>query len=512
MGLDKIFDLIEVPGSFLEAVKRHKLTTERHSQQEIVDSYSRCARFMDDLFISPTAKWQNLFAHIVDLEPSIYHRDCLAIHELFELKTYVYHYQLLRSHAIERGLNHYDLPDLSKLFQLLDPEQGKIPSFRLSPLYSSILRDLDKERGALSQLLKHKRQDYLALASRSLNLPNLKDEFILSRSQTELISKIADSGFFILSRESIANLIYVLADNPETHAIKADLAEIKRKIETEENAVLYELSKKVQAFAADISIAVKSVKELGWDFSLAAFARKYDCCIPSIADEIELIHARNLPLQLALENSKRIYQKQNLTFSTRANLITGPNMGGKTSILKCLAQFSELIKRAIPLPAEKVSMPLYDFVYYNHSDEGENLSSFGSEVVAFCDALKRPGRGLFLLDEFGKGTNPREGEALATAVIRYLANSNHTTVAATHFTAPAMLKEICQFQIKGIQSALDATTYEDIHQRLRYLANAMDYELISLNTQKTPPMDALKIAKILGLPQDILTLINLEDE
>jgi len=511
LGLDRIYDLIDVPGTFLETVKRYKLSHEKLSQEEIMTAYQRRGLFIEELRFKGKAKWQNLLAHIPDLEPAIYSRGDLAVHELYELKSYIFHYQALRSHAISYKPDMYSLPDLQSLFDLLDPEGARIPSFRLSPLYSPELIKLDQARASLSLELKHKRHDHLENARRELNIPTLKEEFILARSQSNLIHKISESKYYTLTRESIANMVFRLADNRDTLAIKADLSELLKKIETEEDTILNNLSQKVAEYAQTLATAVKSVKEIGWDFSVAAFALKYDCCLPEISERIELKHARNLPLQLGLERSKRDYQKLDMSFCPQANLITGPNMGGKTSILKCLAQFALMLCRAIPLPAASACLPCYDFVYYNHASEGEDLSSFGSEVVAFCEALKLPGRGLFLLDEFAKGTNPREGEALAAAVISHLSNSRHSTIAATHFTAPAMLKGINQYQIKGIDAALVKSDSDDLHERLRLLANSMNYELLRLDESKNPPLDALRIAKILGLPDNIISRVKLED-
>lgn len=512
LGLDKIYDLIDVPGSFLETVKRYKLSVEKLCPQDVEVAYRRRGLFLAELRQGGGSEWNKLLAHIGSLDPSVYTRGSLAVHELFELKSYLYHYQALRLHCKTRKLATYQLPDLQSLFRLLDPEGGNIPSFRLSPLYSSKLQELDQARGALSLRLKHERYACLEKARQALKNPNLKEEFVLPRSQIELIDKIQKSQYYVLSRENIANLIFNLADSPEALIIKNDLAELSKTMEIVEEGILMRLSEQVAEFADGIATAVASVLELGWDYSLAAFALKYNCCLPEIGERIDIKQARNLPLQLHLEKNKRKYQKQNLNFCTKANLITGPNMGGKTSILKCLAQFAQLICRAIPLPAESVTMPIYEYVFYNHSSEGENLSSFGSEVVAFSEALKHRGRGLYLLDEFAKGTNPREGEALATAVIRYLSNSPHTTIAATHFTAPAMLQDIRQYQIKGIDTEFCKPDGDGIQERLRSLANAMNYELISLEESKTPPMDAFRIARILGLPEQILELVRAEED
>ncbi|HCM16562.1 MAG TPA: hypothetical protein DHW79_11655 [Candidatus Cloacimonas sp.] len=511
LGLDKIYELITVPGDFFEAVKRQKLGSQSLKLNEITAAYSRRQTFMADLACDTRSRWQVLLAHITDFNFSVCKKGNPAIHDLFELKSFIYHYSEIKSFAETRDISSYDLPDLQELFRLLDPEGGKIPSFRLSPLYSTALRDMDKTRAELSRKLQHGRRAFLDEARNELGISNLKEEFVLARAQSELIHKIQNSIYFKLSRENMSNLTFSLADSSETNRIKQELATLAKKIEAEEERVLEYLGARIAAHCDDIKRAVTSVKELGWDFALAEFALRYDCCIPKIAKRISLKQVRNLPLELIVQEHKRSYQKLDLDFSTGANLITGPNMGGKTGILKCMAQCAVLARFAIPLPAKQASLPLYDFVYYNHAGEAEDLSSFGSELVAFCAALKQAGRGLFLLDEFAKGTNPREGEALAAAVITHLSKSKHTTIAATHFTAPALLKGIRQYQIKGIDANTDHAKSEDLHERLRGLTEAMDYSLIHLCSNRKPPMDALRIAAILGMPKEILELAETKD-
>ena len=507
LGLDKIFDLIEVPSDFIAAVKRNKLSRQHLSAAEIQAAYQRRALLLGKLKDEKRPKWDSLLAHITELNPAMYRSAGLNIHEIFELKSFVWHYQALRSYIIQQELLSYDIPDLNELFELLDPDGGKIPYFRLSTAYSTKLSELDGIRQSLALKLKHQRHELLSEARDLLELPQLKEEFVLARQQQELTLKIKSSGFFVLNRESVANLGFTLSDNEATNELKRQIAETNQALSLEEDRVLEQLSSKISEHYPALEQAVQSVKELGWDYALADFALRYHCCIPHLGNKIELKEARNLPLQLSLEKDTRAYQSLDLSFSTAANLITGPNMGGKTSILKCLAQCAMLLKYAIPLPAESATLPLYDFVFYNHATQTDNLSSFGAEVVDFTRALQQSGRGLFLLDEFAKGTNPREGEALATAVISYLVQSSHSTIAATHFSAPAQLKLVSQYQIKGIDSSFAQHLDDDLGARLIALAKAMDYSLIRLSEHKTVPMNALKIAKILGLPDEILNKI-----
>lgn len=511
LGLTQVYDLIEAPGSYFAGVKRSRIMYALCNANEVRSAYSRRAAFIECLSRNPHHHWQDIFSHLapLNLPPK---DSLLTLPDLFELKSFCYHYQRLRLYAEKHELKHPELPDMQKLFELLDPEQSGLPAFRLSPLFSSKLADLDKTRQQLNHQLKKERHAYLSEAKTALDMANLKQSFCLSRAEDELICKLERSHYYVLTAESVANLSFSLADSAASNSIKADIAKLNQSIEKEEEKILARLSRKIHAFSILYDWAVSSCGNIGWDYMLAEFALKYSCCIPYIQSrsnpELTLKGLRNLPLELSLQQHKRPYQSLDLGFSLSANLITGPNMGGKSSLLKSLAQCAELCRRAIPIPATEAKLLYYDFVYYNHEQETDSLSSFGAEVVAFNKALNKDGHGLFLLDEFARGTNPKEGEALATAVIGFLASTEHTTIAATHYTKPARIKGIRHFQVKGINRFFMNTLKGDrsLDARLGALAKAMDYSLVEVGDTNDPPLDAMRVAEILGLPEAILKL------
>jgi hypothetical protein len=85
-------------------------------------------------------------------------------------------------------------------------------------------------------------------------------------------------------------------------------------------------------------------------------------------------------------------------------------------------------------------------------------------------------------------------------------------VAATHFSAPTRLKEVSHFSIKGIPpealKELEGTSRNTLEERLKHLSEAMDYSLQLLKKTQTPPKCALRIASILGMPDEITNQID----
>ncbi|MCM1984268.1 endonuclease MutS2 [Lyngbya confervoides BDU141951] len=130
---------------------------------------------------------------------------------------------------------------------------------------------------------------------------------------------------------------------------------------------------------------------------------------------------------------------------TKVVAITGPNTGGKTVTLKTLALAITMAKAGLFIPArDPVTLLWFDQVLADIGDEQslqQSLSTFSGHVKRIQQILTQAtSESLVLLDEVGAGTDPSEGSALATALLRYLADHVRLTVATTHFGELKTLK------------------------------------------------------------------------
>lgn len=133
---------------------------------------------------------------------------------------------------------------------------------------------------------------------------------------------------------------------------------------------------------------------------------------------------RCVPVGLALDPADRVL------------VISGPNAGGKTVALKILGLSVLLAQSGIPVPARRARLPLYRQVRADigdHQSIDADLSTFSAHVQAVaCYLREADPPSLFLFDEIGTGTEPREGTALARAVLEALRRQGMTAVATTH--------------------------------------------------------------------------------
>ena len=118
-------------------------------------------------------------------------------------------------------------------------------------------------------------------------------------------------------------------------------------------------------------------------------------------------------------------------------VVSGPNTGGKTVLLKAVGLITALVQTGVVPPVgERSELPIYTAIVADIGDRqsiADNLSTFSAHLAAVRGALEVAGPGsLALLDEIGSGTDPVEGAALAAAVLETLVARQSRVVATTH--------------------------------------------------------------------------------
>jgi DNA mismatch repair protein MutS2 len=138
----------------------------------------------------------------------------------------------------------------------------------------------------------------------------------------------------------------------------------------------------------------------------------------------------------------------------RTLLVSGPNTGGKTVLLKAIGLLSAMAQSGIPAPAGPESrLPMFDDVFADIGDEqsiAASLSTFSAHLKNLSEILRLATEGsLVLIDELGSGTDPLEGAALGWAILEELTRRGAFTVATTHL---GTLKELAA-SVPGVVNA-----------------------------------------------------------
>ncbi len=215
-------------------------------------------------------------------------------------------------------------------------------------------------------------------------------------------------------------------------------------IEREIARILDELAKTVGEHVSELLSSYQTIGTLDAISARARLALKYDGRKPQLSNRISIDYKQARHPLLILQNAKALVVANDIAIGgdleeQRTLIITGPNTGGKTVLLKTVGIFALMVRAGLLLPvAENSSTAIFADVYADIGDEQsleQSLSTFSSHmqnIVRIVDGAKRGT--LVLLDEVGAGTDPREGAALAKSLLEYLDKSGAMTIATTHFS------------------------------------------------------------------------------
>ena len=205
-------------------------------------------------------------------------------------------------------------------------------------------------------------------------------------------------------------------------------------------------------------------------------------------------------------------------------------MSGKTVLLKSLALSQCLLQTGFLVPAAKAVMPLFDSVeilVHDGQDEKRGLSSFGAEMQRLNGVLGRLRKGermLLLVDELARTTNPSEGKAIVCAVLDVLQELPCCAMVSTHYGpipnhvrhlrvrgfredwALARLNPVGSARKAGenAEASAMALPAEAESFDIGRIQSCMDYSLVEEKPGEMPPMEALRIASLLGFDPEVL--------
>lgn len=216
--------------------------------------------------------------------------------------------------------------------------------------------------------------------------------------------------------------------NNKLSALKsAEIEEMKR--------ILYDLSQEVKKYGDRLIANCETLGLLDCIFAKAQYGHNMKGCISKVNEEKQLYlkNARH-PLIDPLKVVKNTYRMKDKTIL----LITGSNTGGKTVTLKTIGLFVLMSYCGFPVCADEAELPFFDAVYADIGDEQsieQSLSTFSAHISKLAMiTTKVSENALVILDELGSGTDPKEGEALAIAVLDYLREKNCMVLASTHYS------------------------------------------------------------------------------
>ena len=206
--------------------------------------------------------------------------------------------------------------------------------------------------------------------------------------------------------------------------------------------ILWRLTATVRESGDLLEASYLALVKLDALYAVSQFALDIDGNLPSVNDRgyVELKDARHPLLVMSKGKGATVPLDIKLGREFDTLVITGPNTGGKTVVLKTLGLLVLMAQSGFLIPAAPDSViPVFEDVYSDIGDEQsveQNLSTFSShmnQIVLMLGGANKSS--LVLLDELGAGTDPSEGSALGVAIIEELHRRGTKTVVTTHHGA-----------------------------------------------------------------------------
>ena len=219
------------------------------------------------------------------------------------------------------------------------------------------------------------------------------------------------------------------------------LVELTTAEAAEVHRILRQLTTEVWEVQTLIRQIAEVLGEVDYILARGRLSQMLDCHEPEFRDDgrIALLQARHPLLVEAAQGNDGVIVPATLNVdpATRTLVITGPNTGGKTVLLKTIGLLTLMAQAGLHIPAKEGSaLALFRQVLVDIGDEqsiAQNLSTFSGHLQHIVSFLRHADEhSLVLLDELGAGTDPAEGAALGIAVLEHLYQRGAQTVVTTH--------------------------------------------------------------------------------
>lgn len=442
-----------------KASEINKLTHELNSLEKIIESMR--------IHIEEYNQIGRIFCKLKDIRNSI--KRCNEAETLDEVELYEIKYFSTLVSELKDATDklHLDIEDvhiksLEKIISLLDPQGIGISTFYVYDEYSKVLRDIREK----------KRQ---------------KEKEIFSAKTEEKVSELKQQ-----------RLDLVIQEEEEELRIRKDLT--------------LQISKETERIDQNI----KAIGRLDFLIAKANLSIAYNGTRPEICDEmrIHLDEAFNPEIKEILEKGKKIFTPVSVELNGGTTIITGANMGGKSVTLKTIVLNLLLGQMGFFVFAEKAKFPVLDFIHFVSDDMqsiSKGLSTFGAEIIKLKEVVEyaKRGNGFIALDEFARGTNPKEGYYLVKSLSKYLTKFKSVSLISTHYDG-VVEDDMEHYQVTGLKNVdfNDLKNKIDLNKThsVEIIQEHMEYKLEKVSKENEVPKDALNIAVLLGLEEEIVDI------
>ena len=321
-----------------------------------------------------------------------------------------------------------DLRDFKYIHDRID--QAILPDLTIDSNASSTLYSIRKKIQAYETSISSKAREiakkyssYLAESNITIKdgLPSLAIKNSYKSYVKGFVSDVSNSG----------STVYIVP--LEIIEMNNEIYELKEKEKEEEERIVKALTQLIkeeqEAIEKDYLIALRLDSLL----ARVKFGLSYKGSVASISTSIKLEELSHLLINrdVVVKNDFEVEDDKKIV------VITGPNAGGKTVLIKAISLACYLNQRGYLVPAKKAALKTFSSIEFIAGDGQsimDNLSTFSGHIVEINSSLSKIDKdSLFVVDEIGQGTSPLDGEAIGNAVIDYLESVGCYGILTSHY-------------------------------------------------------------------------------
>lgn len=261
--------------------------------------------------------------------------------------------------------------------------------------------------------------------------------------------------------------------------------------------ILQELTSMIRPHIGEMLESLQFLAHIDYLRALTIFGRNFDCTVPTVLarpciDWVQAVHPL-LKQSLERHGEKVVALDVTLQGKERILLISGPNAGGKSVCLKTVGLLQYMLQCGMPVPMRENSKTgIFRHLFIDIGDEQSlenDLSTYSSHLLNMKEMMKHSDEhSLLLIDEFGGGTEPQIGGAMAEAILDRFVQKGTFGIITTHYQNLKHYAESCPSVING------AMLYD----------RAQMQPLFILQIGNPGSSFAVEIARKIGIPEEVI--------
>lgn len=393
-------------------------------------------------------------ASLLSLEGSMLDEEqCLLVKQSVEISNTLIRY--LKS----KRLTHpyiYQLAEKIEDNRQIITEIDRIVDFDAT-VKNSASRELQKIRKDIADKRKDSDVKFYRYVNELRKLGYLRENeesfFNGRRTLSVLVEYKSEVNGFVHGKSETGKTIFI--EPGATIAINNDIAELEVDERREVNRILRELSESLRPFAGQIKQYYDLLVEFDFLKGKARFAHFVKAGLPTISEKPELKLNKAYHPILFIQNREQFKTTVPLSIQLNAEnhliVISGPNAGGKSITLKTVGLLQLMLQSGLLVPADEGSvMSFFQHILIDIGDTQSiehELSTYSARLKKMISTLDMVSHNtLVLMDEFGSGTDPELGGAMAEVVLEELVKSKTLGVITTHYSNVKVLAT----KLKGV--------------------------------------------------------------